>query len=119
IQDVRRVVAALPRNRQTLLFSATMPNAVVDLSRNILREPRRVAVAPQETSARTVSQALYLVSRQQKSQLLHHVLSADGVTRTIVFTRTKHGANRVSDQLQRRGIGAAAIHGNKSQSARV
>jgi ATP-dependent RNA helicase RhlE len=119
IQDVRRVVAALPKQRQTLLFSATMPNAVVDLSRNILRDPRRVAVAPQETSAKTVSQALYLVSRQQKGQLLQHVLNSDGVTRTIVFTRTKHGANRVSDQLQRRGIGAAAIHGNKSQGARV
>jgi ATP-dependent RNA helicase RhlE len=119
IQDVRRVVAVLPKQRQTLLFSATMPNAVVDLSRNILRDPRRVAVAPQETSAKTVSQALYLVSRQQKGQLLQHVLSGDGVTRTIVFTRTKHGANRVSDQLQRRGIGAAAIHGNKSQGARV
>jgi ATP-dependent RNA helicase RhlE len=119
IQDVRRVVQVLPKQRQTLLFSATMPNAVVDLSRNILRDPRRVAVAPQETSAKTVSQALYLVSRQQKGQLLQHVLAGNDVTRTIVFTRTKHGANRVSEQLQRRGIGAAAIHGNKSQGARV
>jgi ATP-dependent RNA helicase RhlE len=119
IHDVRRVVAALPQERQTLLFSATMPKDVVELSRNILRNPRRVAVEPQTTSAKTVSQGLYLVSRQQKSQLLHHVLTGDEVTRTIVFTRTKHGANRVSDQLQRRGIGAAAIHGNKSQNARV
>lgn len=119
IHDVRRVVAALPQERQTLLFSATMPKDVVELSRNILKNPRRVAVEPQTTSAKTVSQGLYLVSRQQKSQLLHHVLTGDQVTRTIVFTRTKHGANRVSDQLQRRGIGAAAIHGNKSQNARV
>jgi ATP-dependent RNA helicase RhlE len=119
IQDVRRVVAVLPQKRQTLLFSATMPKAVVELSRNILRDPRRVAVEPQETSAKTVSQSLYLVPKQQKGQLLQYVLAGEQVTRTIVFTRTKHGANRVSDQLQRRGIGAAAIHGNKSQSARV
>ncbi|HVY27163.1 MAG TPA: DEAD/DEAH box helicase [Polyangiaceae bacterium] len=119
IHDVRRVVAALPHERQTLLFSATMPKDVVELSKNILKNPRRVAVEPQTTSAKTVTQSLYLVSRQQKSQLLHHVLAGDDVTRTIVFTRTKHGANRVSDQLQRKGIGAAAIHGNKSQSARV
>jgi len=119
IQDVRRVVSVLPKERQTLLFSATMPQAVVELSRNILRTPRRVAVAPQETSAKTVSQAMYMVPKQQKGQLLQFVLAGQEVTRTIVFTRTKHGANRVSDQLQRRGIGAAAIHGNKSQSARV
>jgi ATP-dependent RNA helicase RhlE len=119
IQDVRRVVAALPKERQTLLFSATMPQAVVELSRNILRTPRRVAVAPHETSAQTVSQAMYMVPKQQKGQLLQFLLADREVTRTIVFTRTKHGANRVSDQLQRRGIGAAAIHGNKSQSARV
>jgi ATP-dependent RNA helicase RhlE len=119
IHDVRRVVSALPKQRQTLLFSATMPREVVELSRSILRDPRRVAVAPQDTSAKTVSQSLYLVAKQQKGQLLQHVLSGEKVTRTIVFTRTKHGANRVSDALQRRGIGAAAIHGNKSQSARV
>ena len=119
IHDVRRVVAALPKERQTLLFSATMPKDVVELSRSILRNPRRVAVEPQETSAKTVSQSLYLVPKQQKGQLLQHLLSSVDLTRTIVFTRTKHGANRVSDQLQRRGIGAAAIHGNKSQSARV
>jgi ATP-dependent RNA helicase RhlE len=119
IHDVRRVVAALPKERQTLLFSATMPKDVVELSRSILRNPRRVAVEPQETSAKTVSQSLYLVPKQQKGQLLQHLLSGVDLTRTIVFTRTKHGANRVSDQLQRRGIGAAAIHGNKSQSARV
>jgi ATP-dependent RNA helicase RhlE len=119
IHDVRRVVAALPKERQTLLFSATMPKDVVELSRSILKNPRRVAVEPQETSAKTVSQSLYLVPKQQKGQLLQHLLSSVDLTRTIVFTRTKHGANRVSDQLQRRGIGAAAIHGNKSQSARV
>jgi ATP-dependent RNA helicase RhlE len=119
IQDVRRVVSVLPKERQTLLFSATMPRDVVELSRSILRNPRRVAVAPQETSAKTVSQSLYLVAKQQKGQLLQHLLAGEAMTRTIVFTRTKHGANRVSDQLQRRGIGAAAIHGNKSQSARV
>jgi ATP-dependent RNA helicase RhlE len=119
IHDVRRVVAALPKERQTLLFSATMPKDVVELSRSILRNPRRVAVEPQETSAKTVSQSLYLVPKQQKGQLLQHLLASVDLTRTIVFTRTKHGANRVSDQLQRRGIGAAAIHGNKSQSARV
>jgi ATP-dependent RNA helicase RhlE len=119
IQDVRRVVSVLPKERQTLLFSATMPKDVVELSRNILRNPRRISVAPQETSAKTVSQSLYLVQKQQKGQLLQYVLAGEQVTRTIVFTRTKHGANRVSDALQRRGIGAAAIHGNKSQSARV
>ena len=119
IQDVRRVVSVLPKERQTLLFSATMPRDVVELSRSILRSPRRIAVTPQETSAKTVSQALYLVQKQQKGQLLQYLLAGEAMTRTIVFTRTKHGANRVSDALVRRGIGAAAIHGNKSQSARV
>jgi ATP-dependent RNA helicase RhlE len=118
IHDVRRVVAALPRERQTLFFSATMPPEIADLARTILRDPDRVAVSPEVTTAERVEQSLYHVSRQEKKTLLQHVLGSPEVSRALVFTRTKHGANRVAEQLAKAGIEAAAIHGNKSQNAR-
>jgi ATP-dependent RNA helicase RhlE len=117
IHDVRRIVAEIPKERQTLLFSATMPSAIEQLSRNILRDPERVSVTPQATTAETVEQGVYFVAKADKRALLERVL-ANGVERALVFTRTKHGADRVAKQLERAGIGAAAIHGNKSQNAR-
>ncbi len=118
INDVRRVARALPEKRQTLLFSATMPQPIEALARTLLVDPVRVDVTPKVTSAETVEQSVVFVDRDQKGALLERVLQADGVERAIVFTRTKHGANRLSQRLERAGIGAPAIHGNKSQSAR-
>jgi ATP-dependent RNA helicase RhlE len=118
IHDVRRIIAAVPRKRQTLFFSATMPRDIVELARSILTDPVRVEVTPQATTVETIDQSVYFVETRQKRQLLEHVLGDPRVTRALVFTRTKHGANRVTRQLERTALRAEAIHGNKSQSAR-
>jgi ATP-dependent RNA helicase RhlE len=118
IHDVRRVVAALPRERQTLFFSATMPRAIGELAQSILRDPEQVSVAPTGATADKIEQSVYFVDRSEKRALLERLLREPSVQRALVFTRTKHGANRVAEQLERAGISAAAIHGNKSQGAR-
>jgi ATP-dependent RNA helicase RhlE len=118
IHDVRRIVAKLPKARQTLLFSATMPRAIEELSKTILIDPVRVAVTPIATPAETVEQSVYFVAKSDKRMLLDRVLRTTPYERALVFTRTKHGANRVAEQLTKAGIEAAAIHGNKSQNAR-
>jgi ATP-dependent RNA helicase RhlE len=118
IHDVRKVIKALPQKRQTLFFSATMPPEIVDLSRSILTDPVRVEVTPVSSTAETVTQQVYFVEREQKRGLLTHLLKEGRIPRALVFTRTKHGANRVAKQLEGAGVQAAAIHGNKSQNAR-
>ena len=118
IHDVRRVVAALPRKRQTLFFSATFPPAITELAGQMLVEPAQVAVTPRSTAAETVHQTVCHVDRADKRGRLVEVLRIERAERTLVFTRTKHGANRLAEQLTRAGIVAMAIHGNKSQSAR-
>jgi ATP-dependent RNA helicase RhlE len=118
IHDVRRVVAALPVERQTLLFSATIPASIEALARTMLEEPVRVAIAPRVTTAEGIDQAVVHVEHDGKRALLERMLQAPSLSRTIVFTRTKHGANRLSQQLARAGFAAAALHGNKSQGAR-
>ncbi len=118
LPDVTRVIAACPKERQTLLFAATMPAAIRSLSREILRDPARVQVASESAPADRIDQSVFYVAKAQKRALLEHLLRSDAVERAIVFTRTKHGANRVAEQLQRAQIDADAIHGNKSQSAR-
>ncbi len=120
IRDVRRIVQAIPRDRQTLFFSATMPDEIRALARNILRDPLHVAVDPVSSTREPTSQAVYFVEKQQKLGLLLRILGdrAIDVDRALVFTRTKHGANKVAKQLDRASVAAAAIHGNKSQSAR-
>ncbi|MBZ4421914.1 DEAD/DEAH box helicase [Myxococcus sp. RHSTA-1-4] len=118
IHDVRKVIKALPQKRQTLFFSATMPPEIVDLSRSILTDPVRVEVTPVSSTAETVTQQVYFVEREQKRGLLTHLLKEGRIPRALVFTRTKHGANRVAKQLEGAGVHAAAIHGNKSQNAR-
>ena len=118
IHDVRRISADLPKERQTLLFSATVPRPIEALANSLLVNPVRVAIAPAVTSAETVEQAVVFVPRDQKSALLERFLKRDDVARAIVFTRTKHGANRLSQRLENLGMGAPAIHGNKSQNAR-
>jgi ATP-dependent RNA helicase RhlE len=118
IHDVKRVIAKLPTKRQTLFFSATMPPEIQKLAQSILVQPVRVEVTPVATTAETIDQRLYMVEREQKRDLLVHLLESENIQRTLVFTRTKHAANRVAKQLNAAGIGADAIHGNKSQNAR-
>ncbi|HEY4163765.1 MAG TPA: helicase-related protein, partial [Dongiaceae bacterium] len=118
IRDIRRITPLLPKQRQTLLFSATMPNDVATLAKGLLTDPLRVEVAPQSTTAERIEQRLYFVARGHKRALLSKLLGDAAMSRAIVFTRTKHGANRLAEQLEKDGFGTAAIHGNKSQGAR-
>jgi ATP-dependent RNA helicase RhlE len=119
VHDVKRIAALVPKDRQTLLFSATMPDSIRALASSLLRgKPVEVAVTPVASTAETVSQALYFVEKADKRALLSWVLEQENIDRAIVFTRTKHGANRVSEYLEKRGVTSAAIHGNKSQNAR-
>jgi len=119
IHDVRKVIARLPSKRQTLLFSATMPQEIADLSKQILIDPIRVEVAPQSSTVEAIDQRLYKVDKANKKHLLLHVISQTGSESVLVFTNTKHGADRVVKELTRAGITAMAIHGNKGQTARV
>ena len=118
IRDVRKIVAHLPKERQSMLFSATMPDDIVKLVGDMLKSPERIEVSPQSRTADRIDQKLYFVSMPQKRQLLVELLKDDGMNRVIVFTRTKHGANRVAEHLLKNGTKADAIHGNKSQNAR-
>jgi ATP-dependent RNA helicase RhlE len=118
VRDVRRIVGMLPSVKQTLFFSATMPTAVEALARGLLVNPAHVSIAPKVTTAESVDQSVVFVAKSDKRALLETVLSDDTMQRVLVFTRTKHGANRLSEQLDRAGIGSAAIHGNKTQAAR-
>jgi ATP-dependent RNA helicase RhlE len=118
INDVRKIVAVLPKNRQTLLFSATMPREIADLAGKMLSNPLRVEVTPQATTVERIGQHVIFVPMANKRHVMVDLLADQTMTRVIAFTRTKHGANRVSDHLNAAGIGAAAIHGNKSQGAR-
>ena len=118
IHDVRRIVAAVPKERQTLLFSATIPTEIARLVSSVLRDPVRVDIAPEVTTAERVEQSVYFVAKSDKRHLLEHLLREERAERSIVFTRTKHGANRLAEQLTRGGLKAEAIHGNKSQGAR-
>jgi ATP-dependent RNA helicase RhlE len=118
IRDVRKIVAHLPRQRQSMLFSATMPGDIVSLAGEMMRDPVRIEVAPQGMTADRIEQKLYHVPMAQKRQLLVGLLEDETMNRVIVFTRTKHGANRVAEHLAKNGTAAEAIHGNKSQNAR-
>ncbi|MBM3532875.1 MAG: DEAD/DEAH box helicase [Alphaproteobacteria bacterium] len=118
IHAIRRIVALVPKERQTLLFSATMPTEIAGLAKAYLRNPERVEVTPQATTVEKIDQQVVHVDHTKKSALLAHLLGDARWARTIVFTRTKHGANRVAERLEKQGIAASAIHGNKSQTAR-
>ena len=120
IKDVRRIVAALPTRRQTLLFSATMPDEIRRLSRELLRDPLNVEVAPRRSApAAGVRQMLLPVASGRKRDLLAHLLATEARGLTLVFTRTKHGANRLARDLEGRGHSVAVLHGNKSQAQRT
>jgi ATP-dependent RNA helicase RhlE len=118
IHDVKKIIAALPKERQTLFFSATMPKTVAGLASTILHDPVRIEVTPQSTPVERIAQSVYYVPAAEKGVLLTNILDDASINKTIVFTRTKHRANRVAQQLDKLGISAAAIHGNKSQGAR-
>jgi ATP-dependent RNA helicase RhlE len=117
--DVRRVLRMLPAQRQNLLFSATMPAEIAELAGSFLKEPLRIEVTPPATTVERIDQWVAYVNKGDKKRLLEHLLHTPGVERTLVFTRTKHGANKVVQDLERSGWRAAAIHGNKSQNART
>ena len=118
IRDVRKIVALLPKKRQSLLFSATMPNDVAKLAAEMLHEPVRVEVTPEAVTVDKVEQHVHFVETAKKKALLTDLLKDPALSRVIVFTRTKHHANRVSEHLDRAGVSCDAIHGNKSQNAR-
>lgn len=118
IHDVRRVVALLPQKRQTLFFSATMPPEIQKLANSILVNPEKVEVTPVSSTADTVKQSVYFVDKKDKKKLLEYVLEDKKIERVLVFTRTKHGADKVVKDLNKHGVTAEAIHGNKSQNAR-
>ncbi|HQP37846.1 MAG TPA: DEAD/DEAH box helicase [Polyangiaceae bacterium] len=119
LPDVRRVLAMLPSRRQTLLFSATMPADIAELASRILVDPVRVAVTPVASTVELIDQSVFYVAKPDKRALLEHVLGRPETDRVLVFTRTKHGANKVVKDLERARIHAEAIHGNKSQNART
>ncbi|NOT73971.1 MAG: DEAD/DEAH box helicase [Cyclobacteriaceae bacterium] len=118
IHDVKKIIAKLPVKRQTLFFSATMPPEISKLANTILTNPVRVEVTPVSSTANTIQQQLYYVEKSDKRSLLLHLLKDKSIETALVFTRTKHGADKVVKDLNRAGVTAEAIHGNKSQNAR-
>lgn len=118
IHDVKKIITKVPAKRQTLFFSATMPTEIAKLSSTILTNPAKVEVTPVSSTAETIQQAMYFVEKENKKHLLIHLLKDKAIQTALVFTRTKHGADKVVKDLVRVGIGAEAIHGNKSQNAR-
>lgn len=118
LRDVRKVIERLPAKRQNLFFSATMPPPIAQLANTILKQPVKVEVKPPSTTAEKIDQSIFFVDKKDKSALLIKVLKEEEIHSVLVFTRTKHGADNVVKKLQKANIGAAAIHGNKSQGAR-
>ena len=118
IHDIRKLIAKLPEQRQSLFFSATMPKAIVELSRKILGDYEMVTVKPEQATAEKVEQSIFMVKKKEKIDLLIHLVETQEMDAVLVFSRTKHGANKIVKILSRKGIHAEAIHGNKSQTAR-
>ncbi len=118
IHDIKRVVKIIPAKRQTLMFSATMPKSIEDLARGILHQPVLVSVAPVASTSRLIEQLVYHVEKSHKTSALISLIRQHTKDRSLIFTRTKHGADKLVKQLSKAGIMAAAIHGNKSQNAR-
>ncbi|ARP93024.1 DEAD/DEAH box helicase [Bordetella genomosp. 13] len=119
IRDIRKVLALLPKQRQNLLFSATFSDEIRTLARGVLHDPGEVSVTPRNTATELVTQTMHLVAQSHKRDLVSHLIRENGWHQVLVFTRTKHGANRLAEKLVKDGLSAAAIHGNKSQSART
>jgi len=119
IRDIRKILALLPKYRQNLLFSATFSDEIRHLSGTILHDPIQIEVSPRNAAANTVNQSVFEVDKSRKPALISHLISDNNWHQVLVFTRTKHGANRLAQKLEKDNISAAAIHGNKSQSART
>lgn len=119
IHDIKRILAMLPKKRQTLMFSATFSNDIRALAKGLVSDPVEIDVSPRNSTVHSVEQWLIPVDKKRKPEVLSHLLKQNGWNQVLVFTRTKHGANRLTTHLQDRGISAAAIHGNKSQGART
>ena len=118
IHDVKKIITKLPAKRQTLFFSATMPTEIAKLSQSILRDPVKVEVTPVSSTAEKIEQAVYFVEKEDKRNLLIHLLKDKNIASALVFTRTKHGADKVAKELNKANVKTDAIHGNKSQNAR-
>lgn len=118
IHDIKKILKLVPHKRQSLFFSATMPKEIIDLSKLILGDFEKVSIAPEKPTAEHVDQAVYFVSKKNKAKLLKHLIDTEKPETLLVFSRTKHGANKIVKVLDKAGIQAAAIHGNKSQAAR-
>lgn len=116
--DIKRIMNHLPKRRQTLMFSATMPRAIRQLADALLRDPEQITVTPESPAVERIDQSVYHVDKPKKPALLAHLLDTLSVSRAIVFSRTKHGADRIVRELNKTGTSAAAIHGNKTQNAR-
>ena len=119
IRDIQKILALLPAKKQTLLFSATFTDEIKELASKFLRTPATVQITPQNTAAELVRQIVHPVDRERKRALLSHLITSRKLQQVLVFTRTKHGANRLSEQLDKDGISSLAIHGNKSQPQRI
>jgi ATP-dependent RNA helicase RhlE len=119
IHDIRRIIKLLPPRRQNLLFSATFSDEIRQLTKGVLYNPVNIEVAPRNTAATSVQQTVYRVDKSDKADILSYLIQSGGWEQVLVFTRTKHGANKLAQQLERDGITSAAIHGNKSQGART
>lgn len=119
IHDIRKILAVLPKNRQSLLFSATFSDDIRQLAKGLVRSPVEISVTPKNATAKTVDQCVYPVDKSKKTALLTQLIKENNWRQVLVFTRTKHGANRLTRHLEGKGVQAAAIHGNKSQSART
>jgi ATP-dependent RNA helicase RhlE len=119
IRPIRRLIAALPAKRQTLMFSATFSNEIRDLAKSLLRDPVSIDISPRNSSPELVDHQVYHVDSAGKHSLLTRLLAAQDIKQSLVFTRTKHGANRLAERMARDGLECAAIHGNKSQGART
>ncbi|MEY8020571.1 DEAD/DEAH box helicase [Muriicola sp. SD30] len=118
IHDIKKIIAKLPKERQSLFFSATMPKSIVKLSHEILRNPKKVAVSPVSSTAETIQQYLYTTNKADKKDLLFHILKDPELEQVLLFSRTKHGADKIVRNLHKNRIEATAIHGNKSQNQR-
>jgi ATP-dependent RNA helicase RhlE len=118
IRDIKKIIATIPRKRQTLLFSATMPSSISRLANSLLNNPKTVEVTPKVITVEKIDQSLYKIAKKDKRALLVTLLQNEDITKAIIFSKTKHGANRIVQELEHAGVSTAAIHGNKSQPAR-
>lgn len=119
IRDIKKILALLPTKRQNLLFSATFADNIRELAKGLMNRPVEISVTPKNSTAETVKQKIYVVDKSQKTRLLIHLIQEHAWYQVLVFSKTKHGANRIATQLEKSGISALAIHGNKSQNARI